>query len=199
MNGWVTQLLPSYPAAFSGIAVPQGAQVRPANPQWTGLPRTIKRLVGTSLADAARLVDEPRAIGDYDPVDRHSYARFKKQDGSVFAGPAYRSQDEYLEWSVKRDADRVISEILFTCEGPEYWDHVATVDPQLLLTLYREICGDQTIALADLVFPEEVTWRNPYNASGQSETYAAGSYNPFNAANMRGAVHLTQPANTLGA
>ncbi len=198
VNGWVSGLQPEYPAAFSGIVQTGGAQVFPANPEWTGMPRTIKRLIGNSVSAAARLIDDPREIGVYDPVDDNTYERFKKADGRDFVGPAYRSQDEYLEWVVKRDADGVISEILFTCEGPEYWEQIAE-DQDLLLTLYKEICGDETITIEDLTFPERVTWVNPYNSSGNADTYPKGSYNPFNAWNTRAAVHLTQPANTLGA
>lgn len=198
MNGFMTRSLSNYPAAFSGVEVPDGTQVFPANPEWTGMPRTMKRLNGTSVAAAAALIDEPRQIGDYDPLDQKSYKRFKRRNGQDFVGPAYRSQDEYLEWAVKRDTDGVITEILFTCEGPEYWEQIAQ-DEDLLLKLYRDICDDQSIKIEELTFPEEVSWINPYNRSGVPEVYPEGSYNPFNIWNMRAAVHLTQPANTLGA
>jgi hypothetical protein len=48
-------------------------------------------------------------------------------------------QDEYCEWSVWRDdtSDK-ISRITFTCEGPEYWEFLGTVNPVRVLELYRE-------------------------------------------------------------
>src|SRR6478672_9068063 len=34
------------------------------------------------------------------------------------------NQDEYLEWAVIREGGK-ITKVMFTCEGPEYWDHIA--------------------------------------------------------------------------
>ena len=80
----------------------------------------------------------------------------------VFPGPRYRVQDEYLEWVMRKDGDGVITEVLFTCEGPEYWDTIAT-DRMLLVELYKEIVGDNNVKVEDLVFPEAVRWRDPNN------------------------------------
>jgi hypothetical protein len=165
-----------------------------ANPTWTGLPLAIKRLVPGSIAEAARLVDNPIAMGQSDPIFGSRFtSRFVDTAGNAFAGPAYRPQDEYLEWVTRRDADNVITEIDFTCEAPEYWDTIAE-DDRLLLAMYQDLLQDTTIALADLKFPKTVSWQNP---NGGPETFAAGSYNRYNKWNIRGAVHLTQPANTL--
>src|SRR4051812_40121908 len=35
------------------------------------------------------------------------------------------NQDEYLEWAVMREGGK-ITKVMFTCEGPEYWSHVAS-------------------------------------------------------------------------
>jgi hypothetical protein len=182
-------------AFWSAIDPPAGSPApAQAAPQWTGLPRTIKRLVGPSIADAARLVDEPHEIGTFDPVDQTTYSRFRDTAGLPFPGQMYRSQDEYLEWVAHRDASGTITEIVFTCEGPEYWDNIAQ-DRKLLEQLYNEICG-QNVPADDLFFPKEVHWQNPY---GGPTRYRKGDYNPFNKWNAAHAVHLTQPANTLSA
>jgi hypothetical protein len=115
--------------------------------------------------------------------------------GETFNGPAYRPQDEYLEWVTRRDASGVITEIIFTCEGPEYWDTIAE-DRGLLLKLYKDLSGNTSIQPEDLVFPKKLTWENPNDGV---QTFEAGSYNPYNKWNMEYAIHLTQPANTLGA
>jgi hypothetical protein len=47
-------------------------------------------------------------------------------------------QDEYCEWSVERGDDGKITRITFTTEVPEYWEHVAQNDPDLLLELYHQ-------------------------------------------------------------
>lgn len=187
----------TYPAAFSAINPPAGSKPKQASPEWTGLPRTIKRIVGPSIAAAARLVDEPRPIGVMDPVDMTAYDPFRDAAGAPYQGPLYRSQDEYLEWAVRRDAEGVIEEVVFTCEGPEYWDRIAG-DEKLLVALYREICEDKSVVLDDLVFDRDLTWRNPYGG-GAADKYRKGSYNRYNRWNAAHAVHLTHPANTLGA
>jgi hypothetical protein len=187
-----------FPAAFSAVAPPgDGGPPKLANPEWTGLPRTIKRVAGPSIAAAARLVDEPRAIGAMDPVDMARYEPIRDIQGNPVQGFSYRSQDEYLEWAVRRDADNVVTEVLFTCEGPEYWDHIAT-DQKLLVDLYQEICEDPSVKLEHLLFDQDLTWRNPYSR-GSVERFNKGDYNRYNRWNMHSAVHLTQPANTLGA
>jgi hypothetical protein len=198
MDGLAGAGYAAFPAAYSAINPPNDSGVpKLASPEWTGLPRTIKRIVGPSVASAARLVDEPRAIGAMDPVDMARYDPFRDSQGNPVDGPQYRSQDEYLEWAVRRDADNVITEVLFTCEGPEYWDLLAK-DQKLLVQLYQKICEDQSIKIEDLVFDRDVSWKNPYNR-GSAEQFSKGGYNRYNRWNMRSAVHLTQPANTLGA
>jgi hypothetical protein len=90
------------------------------------------------------------------------------------------------------------TEIIFKCEGPEYWDHLA-FDRGLLQDIYRELLSDNTIQVEELVFPRRVTWINPNDPNQNTQTFEAGEYNPYNKWHMQGAVHLTHPANTLGA
>ncbi|KAG0137526.1 hypothetical protein HOY82DRAFT_497163 [Tuber indicum] len=48
------------------------------------------------------------------------------------------NQDEYCEWSVLRNEQGEIKKVVFTCEGPEYWEALATFQPDTLLRLYKE-------------------------------------------------------------
>jgi hypothetical protein len=87
------------------------------------------------------------------------------------------NQDEYLEWAVMRQGGK-ITKVMFTCEGPEYWSHIAG-DKTLLTKLYSDIVGQQV---------------------PQSELLTAGgTYAPRNSFNMNHAIHLIQPNNTLRA
>jgi hypothetical protein len=90
-------------------------------------------------------------------------------------------QDEYCEWSVTRQGNK-ITRITFTCEGPEYWDMLGERNPQKVLELYRTHI-DPNIQ--------------------QSELFSAGGQyirrNPRNNSSTRGAMHLVQTDNTLGA
>jgi len=187
-----------YPAFFNPLEVPAGTQPAQAAPQWTGLPRTIKRLVPNSIAAAAGMVEMAIPMGMRDPMaGKYTPPFYEDGTNQIFQGPAYRPQDEYLEWVTSRGADGTVVEIVFTCEGPEYWQHLAK-DESLLVEIYKELVGDTTVVKNDLFFPTNVTWNNPNDPSGP-EHFKVGDYNPYNKWNIRGAVHLTQPANTLGA
>jgi hypothetical protein len=119
-------------------------------------------------------------------------------------GIQFRPQDEYLEWFVTRNAQNKITRVVFTCEGPEYWEALAEGypreytlpraqrglggtkhtnamgDKQKLLTLYQQYVSP------DVQLPELLD--------------AGGRYNRWNKWNTtNGAMHLTHPANTLSA
>lgn len=87
------------------------------------------------------------------------------------------NQDEYLEWAVASQGGK-ISRVMFTCEGPEYWDHIAT-NKALLVKLYSDIVG-QAVPQADL-FP------------------SGAAYAPRNKWNLQHAIHLIQTNNSLSA
>ena len=84
-----------------------------------------------------------------------------------------------MEWVVLRDdASGKIREIIFTCESPEYWDKISQ-DKDLLLQLYRKYASPEVKLL--ILFSSD------------------GTYKRNNKWNMSAAIHLTHPANTLGA
>lgn len=127
----------------------------------------------------------------------------------------HRQQDEYCEWFAHRDDDGRIARLTFTSEGPEYWQYLASGtraffedgdprseiaegDLELVAELYAEHV-DAAVKPEDLVWPDDIV---AFSARQQRWfLYArAGTYNPFNRWNTTdGAMHLTHPANTLGA
>ena len=196
MTELVNSDISSWPAFYSPLSPPSDDIPKGAAPQWTGLPRTIKRLIPGSIAEAAQMVENAIPMGNPDPLEGPNFTPpMYDNKGNVFPGPAYRPQDEYLEWLTRRDTDGTISEIIFTCEGPEYWDNIAS-DEKLLLEMYQQLSGNDKIRIADLMFPRKVTWENPNNGS---QVFESKTYNPYNKYNIDFAVHLTHPANTLGA
>lgn len=139
------------------------------------------------------------------------------RDGSL-AEPLptfHRQQDEYCEWFAHRDKDGRIARVTFTCEGPEYWQYLASGtraffadddprsetadgDLELVAELYAEHV-DPAVQPDDLVWPYDVAIFDP-RSNGWFLFARAGTYNPFNRWNTTdGAMHLTHPANTLGA
>lgn len=107
-------------------------------------------------------------------------------------------QDEYCEWSVRRDAQGNILRIDFCCENPEYWNSLWLIDPGQVLELYRETLGKPQIALEDLYLT-----RNGQPVIDPSS--GRPTYNPLNKWNSGtvstddagGAMHLTSTPNTL--
>ncbi|WP_354637440.1 hypothetical protein [Kitasatospora camelliae] len=91
-------------------------------------------------------------------------------------------QDEYCEWSVTRNPEGKITQVTFTCEGPEYWSLLGQADPDAVLRLYREF-----------VSPEV----QPGDLFGLDGTYQPR--NRWNDSTAHGAMHLVQRNNTLGA
>lgn len=184
----------NYPALYSPIDPPAGTPVG-ASPTWPGLPKGLTARFGDDKG--AELADKVIPWGTNPDDEGFSSNPFQDTQGNTFLNNGYRQQDEYLEWAVTRAADQTITQISFTCEGPEYWEVVAS-DKSLLLSLYRKYISDQ-VQDQDLVFPQDVTFIDPNDPSQTPQQYNQGDYNPYNKWNMAGAMHLTHPANTLGA
>lgn len=90
------------------------------------------------------------------------------------------AQDEYCEWSVFRDPQTdKITRVTFTSEGPEYWQFLASFQPQKVVELYRKHINSN--------IPEQDLFQN-------------GKYltrNKWNNSTTNGAMHLVQRNNTL--
>ncbi|WP_338927557.1 hypothetical protein IHE33_15730 (plasmid) [Mycetohabitans endofungorum] len=98
-------------------------------------------------------------------------------------GKQFRQQDEYLEWFVHRDDQGKIIRVDFTCEAHDYFEFLASLKPDAVVTLY-----------ANHVAPGV-----PENDL-KAELFPNGEYNRGNAFNTtKGAMHLTHPANALSA
>jgi hypothetical protein len=125
---------------------------------WPGFPRALTLRFGADRTKAYRAAERRRGPGR----DR------------------FRPQDEYLEWHAHRDPGTgKVTRVDLTCEGPEYWEFLSRVAPNVLLALYRRHVSPQ-VTMAQLM--------------------PGGVYNPGNPWNTaKGAMHLTHPANSLGA
>lgn len=102
-----------------------------------------------------------------------------------------RLQDEYCEWFEYREGGK-LTKIVFTAEAPEYWVHLATHDLDRVVELYQQWVSP-AVQKEDLLLAADLEWFD-------NQVLAAGSYNPYNPWNTsKGVMHLTHPANTLGA
>lgn len=94
-------------------------------------------------------------------------------------GEERNRQEEYCEWVAEKDRQGRIIRAVFTTEVPSYYHRLANDDPKKLLAVYRKHVS------AD-VQPRDLLRSN-------------GSYNPGNAWNRKGAMHMIQVNNTLDA
>ena len=96
-------------------------------------------------------------------------ARVQREEGAGAArwdraDSSRDEQDEYCEWSVERGEDGKITRITFTTEVPEYWEHVAKNDSDLLLEMYQRFV-DPRVERRDLFDDGEYVRRNRWNTS----------------------------------
>ncbi|KAE8355651.1 hypothetical protein BDV28DRAFT_155258 [Aspergillus coremiiformis] len=104
------------------------------------------------------------------------------------------AQDEYLEWSVSRGARKYtgdIHSVTFTCEGPEYWQFLASCQKADFLNLMKHLNSgfSEDMDDSDFFLKDQVTGNKVYNPA-----------NTWNMLSKTGTIaHLIQPNNTLSA
>lgn len=160
--------------AESPAAVPDGPV------PWNGFPLSLERKF-PNIQRAWAAADELRQRGVFDPATRN-------QIGTL----PFRPQDEYCEWYAYKDEGGKVVKYAFTAEPPEYWSRLYSVDKEAVLELYKDLVS-RDVQPNDLEFDRDLI----IDGWGQVK---ARDYNPWNVWNTdRGVVHLTHPANTLGA
>jgi len=125
----------------------------------------------------------PRRFIGNAPGQPTNYAAAEPDTLSKHNGISFRQQDEYLEWFVHRDANNRIVRVDFTCEAYDYFEFLAGANPDAVIQLYIDHVAPNlsTQQVGDIIF-------------------SSGKYNPWNELNVsHGAMHLTHPANALGA
>ncbi|MEU4040286.1 hypothetical protein [Streptomyces collinus] len=95
------------PQFYNLTSTDTASDVQRASITWTAFPRIIKI---TSVGDLQR---------------------WQRADASRDV------QDEYCEWSVTWEASGKITQVTFTCEGPEYWEILAQTNPDKVVELYH--------------------------------------------------------------
>jgi hypothetical protein len=147
---------------------------------WNAFPLSLTRKVGAGVA-AWKAADILQSTTGYTPP------------GAPKVTTQYRPQDEYCEWfAYITPGTTKISRIVFTAEGPEYWIKLAEADLDQVVALYQAYVDPQ-VKQSDLLLTADLQY-------DRDTVLAAGTYNPFNIWNTKkGVMHLTHPANTLGA
>jgi hypothetical protein len=123
-------------------------------------------------------------------IDRHE---------RVLHLPVRDRQDEYLEWSARRDADGRLVKISFVAEGYDYFSTLFEHDEQRVVDIYREFTGQVDLTADDLRARDGV-YRRLTSAAATLPIVEPGRFNPRNRHNIDpGIVHLSHRANSLGA
>lgn len=180
------QLLGQEPLFFSQADRSISGNAAPTPVPWVGFPRIL-----TVRANGGR-----RAALDAAEIRGTDQIGYSDRAMAKPVSIKYRQQDEYLEWVAVPQGAKP-ARFIFTAEGPEYWEHLASVDRNAVLRLYHDLTG-RDVAWSELSWASDV-WVSDGNGS-PVQIYARGDYNPHNKVNLdECAAHLTHPANTLGA
>ncbi|GIJ84913.1 hypothetical protein Asppvi_003764 [Aspergillus pseudoviridinutans] len=105
-------------------------------------------------------------------------------------------QDEYLEWSVERNGTDLttskVRRVVMTCEGPEYWGFLGTVQPEDIVRLYQDLNPQ---------FRSQITREDLFTTNAMdSERKQYNPTNRWNSSTTSGTIaHLIQRNNTLSA
>jgi hypothetical protein len=164
------------PLFFSEVDTPATSADVPVN--WNAFPLAISRKFGTDRMAAWKFPEILQSTDDFSPPQ-----------GPVFHAK-FRPQDEYCEWHVYKDpVTKTISRVVFTSEGPEYWIRLAKADFDQVVALYQKYVSPK-VTKADLQLTQDIAFGPDI----------LKKYNPYNVWNTEeGLMHLTHPANTLGA
>jgi hypothetical protein len=156
---------------YNPTRVDPGPDVKTAVISWNGFPKLISSQHPGDVLGACRAAEQLQHRQDYG---------------------TFRPQDEYLEWHTVTERGKVV-EVVFTCEGPEYWSVLADGYPAAQASQQRRQTGrDLVLGLYRKHVDPSVKLQDLLDQSGR--------YNLLNVWNTeRGAMHLTQPNNYLSA
>ncbi|MBH0776627.1 hypothetical protein [Nocardia bovistercoris] len=190
VSGWVGARAADSAAFFD--ALDSAGDVVPI--AWDGFPLALRSWFATAPDPELARQRSAETLAEWRPGGRAPRA----VRGGMLGEPLTlfrRQQDEYCEWFTHRDDAGRITRVDFSCEGPEYWTHIAT-DPELCLRLYREHV-DANVELSELFWDHDVA----ISIDGRWRIWArAGDYNVLNRwTTTDGIMHLTHSANTLEA
>jgi hypothetical protein len=100
---------------------------------WPALSGTLRALSHLSAEERWEIADHARTT----PAKLRSGEELTDPEGRRLFG-----QDEYCEWSVKRNDAGDIVRVIFTSEVGEWFEHLAAVDPDGVVALYRQLAGE---------------------------------------------------------
>lgn len=134
---WRSTVQPPITAYFNPKTtdIPDGAPVLPIT--WTAYPNRVKyAFPRVGRRELWEYGDNGTPDPDYEPKGPRGW------------------QDEYVEWSVTRNAEGKVTKIAFSAETREYWYALWNVDPNAVLQLYKKLVSDK-VQLEDLYLRDD--------------------------------------------
>jgi hypothetical protein len=179
-------------------APPTTAETIPVTP-WGGFPRAVRRRA--PWTDLPADPDDPdgtlRAADHTGDEDFRRGGVFIDHDDNLLHLPVRDRQDEYLEWTLRRDGSGRITKAIFVAEGYDYFSRLFQHDEKRVAEIYAEFVEIKDLTPDDLRAPKGIFRRT---ALGTVEVVPPGAFNPRNRFNIApGIVHLSHRANSLGA
>ncbi|MGE0824973.1 MAG: hypothetical protein AB7G75_17400 [Candidatus Binatia bacterium] len=204
---WTTFYDSPRPAYYSPLTTPEPDESKVVRVSWFPFPNRFKAYFGDTfsteelyeLADNGKLsdgrglpeipsrvcpdIDLSSPLKPYTPIGPRGW------------------QDEYCEWSVKRDpqTNNILS-VMFTAENPDYWRSLWDVDPGLVVDLYRKILGNPRVMKEDLYLRKNgMVVIDPITSQPAYDVTNKWNNGTQTLSDRGGAVHLTSSPNTLRA
>ena len=201
VSGWIRDASESTDGEQRSFFDALGSTATPLDITWDAFPLAIRHWFGNTGIAAQTAAETPKPLRRFGQPLRAVRNGALAENLELF----HRQQDEYCEWFTHRDDAGQITRIDFTSEGPEYWEHLGT-DQDLCVSLYRKYLdppvSDDELAI-DLFWQHDVADTGLGSDTGQLFRFIRwqkNDYNPYNKWNTtHGVMHLTHPANTLGA
>ena len=170
------------------ISLPPADAVTTNIQPWGGFPRAVLRAAPWQEY-AAVAGDEDGSLRAVEHIGQEDYRGILvDNENNILHLPVRDRQDEYLEWSAKRDSDGKISKITFVAEGYDYFSALYKYDEGRALDIYREFTQISTIKVDDLRAKRGIYVRG--RDGSRSTIVEPGEFNPRNIYNINpGIVH----------
>ena len=166
---------------------------------WNAFPRAVvRRAPWNEFPPEEGDLDGSYRAAEVHGDEDHRPGTFVDSDGNALVLPVRHRQDEYLEWTARRNGEGKIIKLSFVAEGYDYFSELFEHNEKTVVELYREFTGVSSIVADDLRAPKGIIRKR---LDGINETVAKpGKFNPRNKYNIDpGIVHLSHRANSLGA
>ena len=129
-------------------------------------------------------------------IEWRAFPLLAKGSNEEIDGQRLKFQDEYVEWTVEKNADNIPTKITFTTELPEYLEAFAEIGPLELIRAVQDIIPGANPTIGDLYGFNDLSNTTPNTRRQSFRDHLPN--NPWNNG-QKGILCLTQQFNTMNA